>query len=1325
MWVPRASSPYKRLAAGWTVAALVTVLGFAAYERLRLGWSDAEGVTKVRAAVEAQFATAVQGLDAATTRAAAMAGSLERAALDQGVLRGLFQGLESLRQARPDISVTLYSPESTAVAWSGRPSDLPLARITGGAAFFVAPGPLGPRLVSVRPVLAPLPPGDSAARVSPPVKTGTVAAELLLPTSPPGTGASPEIVVWPAAGVSVRLNARYQGAGTKDLPGVFRLTAGEEIPLLEGRLQSSDIARARSQLRDRLFGVLLLLTGGASMLAAAPLLTWRRRTRSAPRFVVATLLATGGIAVGRGFAWMALPRLVPDSLSGGTPGLLFRSSIDFLLTAGAALLLVLILAESAIHARRAWRGMRRGPFESPGRTAGFVAAALGAGAAAIALFAGVQVLVRALTAMSAVDVLSFSLHPGIPDRLATEAGLVLIAAAAGWLAVTVMLAALIPFRLEPSWRARAVTAALWAAAPVLWWLWPLRGGAATSPAGAVLPLVFTILVASAWRRLARRYRHASQGARLILLFAGFVTPVLSWYPGVFIESDRAKQTLVATRLAPQATRQRDDLQERVRRTLAEIDAIPDLAELVRAGRPAASGPIPTDAAFHVWSRTDLSRFRVTSAIELYSPEGLASRFALKLPDYTSSQQRWEGSGCSWELFEEVSPFFSEERRLLYAGRGLCEQTPSGTRLLGAIAIYAMLDYSDLPLLAAQSPYLALLRGRPELDLEASQSRDVEYVVYGWSRRPLYASGAAWTLDDGTFRRVYASRQPFWTTLDAGGRLYAVHFANDRGGIYAIGYPTLTPVQHAVNLAELAALGGVSFVVLLLVSWLTALAGGYGGLRGRDLLREVRASFYRKLFLAFVAAAVIPVVTLAVVARAYLTARLLADVEEAAVRTTAVAQRVVEDYAQFLERGDRPVTTLDDDILVWIARLIDQDVNVFEGPELVATSERNLYASGVLTTRTTADVYRSIMLDRRAASVVSERVGWFDYLVASAPVKLGGREAILSVPLTLRQRAIEQEIDDLNRRILLAIVAFILGASALGYWMAERIADPVSRLQRATARIARGELTARVAVTSSDELRRLVEAFNSMASALQRQQGQLERTHRLEAWAEMARQVAHEIKNPLTPIQLSAEHLRRVHADRGTPLSPVLEGCVDSILTQVRLLRQIAGEFSSFASSPTPRPVDTDLAALVAEVIEPYRPGLDARLSLKVDLPADLPTLHVDRTLIGRALTNVVDNGLHAMPGAGVLTVTAARSAEPPGVSLTVADTGVGMDAAAVERIFEPYFSTKATGTGLGLTIAKRNVELHGGTVSVVSEVGRGTSVTLWLPLDPPPPAAEH
>ena len=154
---------------------------------------------------------------------------------------------------------------------------------------------------------------------------------------------------------------------------------------------------------------------------------------------------------------------------------------------------------------------------------------------------------------------------------------------------------------------------------------------------------------------------------------------------------------------------------------------------------------------------------------------------------------------------------------------------------------------------------------------------------------------------------------------------------------------------------------------------------------------------------------------------------------------------------------------------------------------------------------------------------------------------------MTVPLTTRQRDIDLQIDALDRRVLLAALFFVLAGAGVGYTMAERIADPLNRLTRATRRIARGDFDVRVASTSSDELARLVADFNQMATELHRQRGELERTNRIEAWAEMARQVAHDIKNPLTPIQLNAEHLRRVHADRGEPLDSTLEDCVDTIL----------------------------------------------------------------------------------------------------------------------------------------------------------------------------------
>jgi nitrogen fixation/metabolism regulation signal transduction histidine kinase len=456
-----------------------------------------------------------------------------------------------------------------------------------------------------------------------------------------------------------------------------------------------------------------------------------------------------------------------------------------------------------------------------------------------------------------------------------------------------------------------------------------------------------------------------------------------------------------------------------------------------------------------------------------------------------------------------------------------------------------------------------------------------------------------------------------------------------------------------------------------------------------------------------------VVALAVVTSNYVADQLRANVEQEAVRTASAAQRVVEDLVA--PRAAQQGVAIDDNLMVWVSRLIGQDVNIFSGPRLLATSERNLFASGVIPVRTPSDVYVALQLQNEAATVTSEQVGTAQpFLVAGTHMSVPQMNALLTVPLASRAQEIERQIDTLDRRVLLAALLFILAGAGIGYSMAERIADPVNRLTRATRRIASGQLDTRLAATSSDELGRLVDDFNHMARDLEQQRTELERTNRLEAWAEMARQVAHEIKNPLTPIQLNAEHLRRVNTDRGAPLTPVLDQAVNTILAQVKLLRQIASEFSSFASSPLVQRAPVDAAELLREIVDPYRSALAGQIQFNVDVTSDLPPVYIDRTLVTRSLTNIIENALHAMGARGALTIVASRDDDD--VRIRVSDTGGGMDPDALARAFEPYFSTKASGTGLGLPIAKRNVELSGGTITIHSERGRGTTVELTLPV---------
>jgi len=240
----------------------------------------------------------------------------------------------------------------------------------------------------------------------------------------------------------------------------------------------------------------------------------------------------------------------------------------------------------------------------------------------------------------------------------------------------------------------------------------------------------------------------------------------------------------------------------------------------------------------------------------------------------------------------------------------------------------------------------------------------------------------------------------------------------------------------------------------------------------------------------------------------------------------------------------------------------------------------------------------------------------------------------------------------------------------------------------------------------------VEAFNRMAGDLDRQREELERSHRLAAWTDMARQVAHEVKNPLTPIQLSAEHLRRVHGDPAVDFSATLATCTETILKQVRSLRRIVSEFSAFARPPEVSPQPLDLSALVAEALRPYQAALPPGIAMELVL-APVPPVRGDRRLLERVVVNLLENALQAVGDAGTITVRVA--ADPAWVHVEVVDSGPGIAPEVQRQLFRPFFSTKEGGSGLGLALVRKIARDHGGDVRIESRPGHGTRALVDLP----------
>jgi nitrogen fixation/metabolism regulation signal transduction histidine kinase len=296
-------------------------------------------------------------------------------------------------------------------------------------------------------------------------------------------------------------------------------------------------------------------------------------------------------------------------------------------------------------------------------------------------------------------------------------------------------------------------------------------------------------------------------------------------------------------------------------------------------------------------------------------------------------------------------------------------------------------------------------------------------------------------------------------------------------------------------------------------------------------------------------------------------------------------------------------------------------------------------------------------------------------------------------------------------------AALVGAVLAAVLLSGRIARPVRELAEQSRRVAAGDPGAAVDAPAGDEVGELARAFNTMTAELRTSRERLLQTERVAAWREMARRLAHELKNPLFPIQLSIETLRRAWDEPGgrDRFAALFRESSDTVLEELQSLRRIIEEFSEFARMPRPELKPVDVAAVVEQVLTLYQ-ARAAGVRLEKDLALGLGTVRADRALLARALGNLIANALEAMPEGGTLRVRAAPAED--GVVVEVADTGPGLDEDQRTRLFTPYYTTKKGGTGLGLAIVQGIVSDHAGRIEVRSAPGEGTTFSLYLPRDP-------
>jgi nitrogen fixation/metabolism regulation signal transduction histidine kinase len=321
--------------------------------------------------------------------------------------------------------------------------------------------------------------------------------------------------------------------------------------------------------------------------------------------------------------------------------------------------------------------------------------------------------------------------------------------------------------------------------------------------------------------------------------------------------------------------------------------------------------------------------------------------------------------------------------------------------------------------------------------------------------------------------------------------------------------------------------------------------------------------------------------------------------------------------------------------------------------------------------------------------------------------------LISLPFPLEEQQISQSTSDLLEFLIFISAFFIFIVLLFARAAGGTIISPIRKLVAGTKEVSLGNLEITIPYRHKDEMKTLIEGFNAMVKSLKKHQQEIAELGKKVAWAEMARKVAHDIKNPLTPIQLSAEHLLRVYKDNPEEFDKALQESTSYIVKEVENLRKIAQEFLETSKETIVQQTEFDLKALIQETVDPYQKVLKERIQISDTYTGDRFRFLGDREKVKIVLRNILTNAIESIVGQGRIDIKA--TATESAIDLEIVDTGSGLEKEMLDRIFDPYFSTKDAGTGLGLPIAKKIIADHGGSIRATINQPRGLRIQITLP----------
>ncbi|MCC5941526.1 MAG: HAMP domain-containing histidine kinase [Balneolaceae bacterium] len=407
-----------------------------------------------------------------------------------------------------------------------------------------------------------------------------------------------------------------------------------------------------------------------------------------------------------------------------------------------------------------------------------------------------------------------------------------------------------------------------------------------------------------------------------------------------------------------------------------------------------------------------------------------------------------------------------------------------------------------------------------------------------------------------------------------------------------------------------------------------------------------------------------------------------------------------------------------DLLSEITTPLSVDLVLYRGHRVDVSTTPQIFQQYLMPATLPFPVYDFLFNRERTHYVSTSLIGTNELLIGyrSIPDSDGRPAGAIAIPTFIQSPIYNEQLLE-TTSYLFVVYLFIFAMFIMGsVFLSNQLTKPLNLIQAGLSKISRGDMKTKVAVTSRDEIGSLANAYNTMVQRLDHAQKELMKAERESAWKEMAQQVAHEIKNPLTPMKLNLQHLQRqleANPDEADSLRPLIEKTASNIIEQIESLNKIASDFSKFAKPIEEPKVPVALMELLNSIVQLYEHEESAMVSLtspqkEISVPAVEDELR-------RVFINLIKNAIEAADG-GVVKVHITLKKLREHAMIQIRDDGSGIEDENREKIFLPKFSTKSSGTGLGLAIAKKIIEEHNGDIWFESKKGQGTSFYIRLPL---------